>query len=412
MRALGRSAAATALVGLACSGVLWAQERRFRSAGEARAWLTSEQLGTDPESLLIHLSFDSPRSVDVIRAYIALELPLDRPARPDGLSPLTLVTRSCVGNASAQATTALLVQAGANPNLPAPDGEKTTPLMEAVACPAVLKTMLTRKPDLSVVDGRGYTVMHHALSSYEAREDVSRMVLDAGFDLPRWRQALLKEFGSDPVARAVLEARPATTATASTPAARTGVDWKALGPYPGHSRTEAAALLARPGTDTTPDEHFWDAITAREPQRLAVALQAGANVLQRSRGADYTPLMTLADRCDDRDVEAQVAIAEQLVAAKADVTAVSANKSNALMIGALHCPVGVLRVFLAAGVPLAGVDTAGNTALKAAILGGRADVVAALVDAGVDPRKEPYNAGRLASGNKDVEAALKRRPRK
>jgi hypothetical protein len=33
-----------------------------------------------------------------------------------------------------------------------------------------------------------------------------------------------------------------------------------------------------------------------------------------------------------------------------------------------------------------------------------------LVDAGVDPRKEPYNAGRLATGNKEVQAALKRRP--
>jgi hypothetical protein len=38
--------------------------------------------------------------------------------------------------------------------------------------------------------------------------------------------------------------------------------------------------------------------------------------------------------------------------------------------------------------------------------------VTALVDAGVDPRKEPYNTGRMASGNKAVQDALKRRPGK
>jgi ankyrin repeat protein len=375
--------------------------------------LKSEQLSTDPETMLIHLSFDAPRSVEVIRAYVALKLPLDRPARPDGLSPLTLVTRSCVGNESAAATTAVLVQAGANPSLPAVDGDKTTPLMEAVACPAVLKAMLARKPNLSVVDAKGYTVMHHALSSYEAREEVARIVLDAGFDLPKWRPALLKEFGNDPASRALLEGRSTTATVTPTPGAPRGaIDWKATGPYPARSRAEATALLARPGVDDTAHDHFWDAINEREPQRLALALQAGADVRQSNMGSDYTPLMSMADGCDDRNVEAQVDMVQQLVAAKADVTAVSANKSNALMVGAHKCPIAVLRLFIAAGVPVNGVDTSGNTAMKLAILHGRADVVTALIEAGVDPRKEPYNAGRMATGNKEVQEALKQRPRK
>ena len=67
---------------------------------------------------------------------------------------------------------------------------------------------------------------------------------------------------------------------------------------------------------------------------------------------------------------------------------------------------------IAAGTPVNGVDVNGNTAMKLAISGGRADLVAALIDAGVDPRKEPYNTGRLASGNKEVQEALKRRPPK
>jgi len=411
MKTLRRAAVAAALV-ICASAVMWGQGRQFRSADEARAWLKSEGLTADPDQLLMYLSSDSPSAPDVIRAYVALKLPLGRPARPDGLAPLTLVTRSCVGNPVAAATTAVLVAAGANPSLPSPDGEKTTPLMEAVACPAVLQAMLARTPDLSVVDAKGYTVMHYALSSYEAREEVSRIVLDAGFDLPKWRAALLKEFGSDPASRALLEGRSVATATPTPSAQRAALDWKAAGPYPARSRTDAVALLARPGADTTVNDHFWDAINSREPQRLAVALLAGADVRQLGLGANYSPLMSLADGCDDRDVPMQVSLVEQLVSAKADVTAVSANKSNALMIGAHKCPIAVLRLFLAAGVPVSGVDTSGNTALKLAILHGRADVVAALIEAGVDPRKEPYNADRMATGNKEVQAALKLRPRK
>lgn len=410
MKTLRRLAMAAALV-VCASAVIVAQGREFRSADEARAWLKSEGLTADPDQLLMYLSSDSPSAPDVIRAYVALKLPLGRPARPDGLAPLTLVTRSCVGNPMAEATTTVLVQAGANPNLPSSDGEKTTPLMEAVSCPAVLKAMLAGKPDLSVVDAKGYTVMHHALSSYEAREEVSRIVLDAGFDLAKWRTALIKEFGSDPATRTLLEGRSATAAPA-TPASSGAVDWKAAGPYPARSRTDAVALLTRPGADTTVNDHFWDAINSREPQRLAVALLAGANVMGRSNGADYSPLMSVADNCDNREVPQQVSMVEQLIAAKADVVAVSANKSNALMIGAHKCAIAVVRLLIGAGVPVSGVDTAGNTAMKAAILNGRADVVGALIDAGVDPRKEPYNAGRLATGNKEVQDALKQRPRK
>ncbi|MEO7272400.1 MAG: hypothetical protein ABIX28_18555 [Vicinamibacterales bacterium] len=33
------------------------------------------------------------------------------------------------------------------------------------------------------------------------------------------------------------------------------------------------------------------------------------------------------------------------------------------------------------------------------------------IDAGVDPRKEPYNANREATGNKAMQDALRRRPK-
>jgi ankyrin repeat protein len=104
-------------------------------------------------------------------------------------------------------------------------------------------------------------------------------------------------------------------------------------------------------------------------------------------------------------------IADQLIAANADTAGVDLVKQNALMAGVTRCPIGVLRAFIAAGVPVHGVDAAGNSAMKGAILNGRADVVSLLIDAGVDPRKEPYNVGRLASGNKAVQDALRRKPK-
>lgn len=328
--------AALAAVGLATAPV-HAQGRQFRSADEARAWLVSEQLGTNPDALLIHLSFDDARSVDVMRAYVALGLPLSAPSKESGLTPLTLVTRSCVGNESAPLTTAVLIAAGADPTVPAPDGDKSTALMEAVNCPLVLQAMLARTPNLTAVDGRGYTVMHHAVAS-EEREQSARIVREAGFDVATWRPSLTKEFGHLPNLAALIGSASAPIGPDSAP--RTAVDWAALGPYPARTAADAARLLARPGADTSVDDHMWNAIHPREPQRLALALQAGANPHQLRAGSNYSPLMTVAEDCDDREPERQLSMAEQFIAAKADVHAVSATRSNALMLGAGRCSTG------------------------------------------------------------------------
>jgi hypothetical protein len=382
-----------------------AQGRTFRSADDARQWLTSKGITVTPGNLLAFLGGDDPESVNVMRAYAALGFPLNGPGG-DELSPLTLVARSCVGNEVAPLTTAVLIAAGANPTLPAPDGDKTTPLMEAVNCPLVLEAMLARKVELSTIDQRGFTVMHHAVGS-EERLQSTRIVRDAGFDVPRWRAALTKEFGHLPNLTLLLDG-PAGAPAAAT--ATGSIDWAAVGPYPARNKAEAAKLLSRPGADTTADDHFWDGINRLQPQRLALALQAGANV-RAVYGSGSTPLITLAEHCDDKRVDVLQSIADQLIAAKADTAGVDLVKQNALMAGAGKCPIGVLRAFIAAGVPVNGVDAAGNTAMKSAIMNGRADVVSLLIDAGVDPRKEPYNAGRLASGNQAVQDALRRKPK-
>ena len=407
------SALLSVLVGVGTCVAQAASGRQFRSANEAREWLTSKGITANAGSMLAFLMGDDPSSADVMRAYVALGLPLNGPGG-DELSPLTLITRSCVGNPMSAATTAVLIAAGADPTLKAPDGNKETPLMDSVKCPAVLKAMLAKRPNLSSVDGRGYTLMHHAMAADETRDEATRLVRDAGFDVERWRASLVKEFKYLPNLDALLggPARPPAAAPPSAappnPSADT-IDWGSAGPYPARSKAEAAKLLSRPGTDTSAQDHFWDGIRRQQPQRLALALQAGADVRGLST-TKSTPLVELAERCRGGKPELLQSLAEQLIAAKADPTGVDEIDKTALIAGAETCPIGILRALIAAGVPLNAVDKSGYTAMRQAIGAGRVDVVNLLIDSGVDPRKEPYNTNREATGNKAMQDALRRRP--
>jgi ankyrin repeat protein len=154
---------------------------------------------------------------------------------------------------------------------------------------------------------------------------------------------------------------------------------------------------------------MWNGITQREPLRLALALQAGANVHQTRVATNYTPLVLLAERCDRKDEEIETANAQLLIDAGADLSGLDANGSNALILAADDCPAGVIKALLAAGVSPNGRSKNGTTALRNAISEGRVDVVELLLDAGVDPKKEPYNVRALASGNREIEAALKKK---
>ncbi|MEO5822289.1 MAG: ankyrin repeat domain-containing protein [Vicinamibacteraceae bacterium] len=408
------SALLSVLVGVGTSVAQGASERQFRSANEAREWLTSKGITANAGSMLAFLMGDDPSSADVMRAYVALGFPLNGPGG-DELSPLTLVTRSCVGNPMSGATTAVLIAAGADPTLKAPDGNKATPLMESVKCPAVLTAMLAKRPNLSSVDGRGYTLMHHAMAADETRDQATRLVRDAGFDVERWRASLSKEFKYLPNLDALLggTVRPSVSAPPSAaPPSRSAdtIDWEAAGPYSARSKAEAAKLLSRPGADTSTQEHFWDGIRRQQPQRLALALQAGADVRALS-STKSTPLIELADRCSGGKPPLLQSLADQLLTAKADPTGLDENNKTALIVGAVTCPIEILRALIAAGVPLNGVDKNGDTAMRRAIGAGRVDVVNLLIDNGVDPRKEPYNTNREAAGNKAVQDALRRRPK-
>lgn len=106
--------------------------------------------------------------------------------------------------------------------------------MESVNCPAVLRAMLAKRPDLSSVDGRGCTLMHHAMAADETRDEATRLAREAGVDVEQWRASLIEEFTYPPnldailggPVRPVLAAPPSPTPTSGSAT----IDWESAGP--------------------------------------------------------------------------------------------------------------------------------------------------------------------------------------
>lgn len=386
---------------------------------QAKKLLTDRGFTLEPSGLLDALT--SEDMLDVVEAYLAIGVPANRPIAFTDVEgakqalPLNYMLRfACEAPGKALAARRL-IEAGADAGVRDNDDRGWTPAIATVRCPHVLREILAATPDLTITDTEGRTLMSYAVVYGDPKLEVVRMLLDAGYDVAAERGALLKQLNRDDADQAVARllagmppAPPGRRTTTSAPAPPP--DWASPGPYPSHTTLEAARLLSRPGDDRTVDDHFWDGITGMEPLRLALALEAGANVEQREAATRYTPLVRLASRCDhDDDIEQQVSIAQQLVAAGADRTGVDEAGANALVLAAGECPAGVVEVLLKAGLAPTSVAADGDTPLKRAIWRDRADIVALLLDAGVDPRKEPYNVGRFASGKKEIEALLKRK---
>jgi ankyrin repeat protein len=377
------------------------------------------------DGVLAILNTSMPAAPKLVEAYLTLGLRADREItyQADGdrtltRYPLTYLLMFSCSDPTTVEMAKLLLDAGADPNTTDPENDWAA-LAQAHACPDVIRVILAakKKPDVNRVDRNGNTAMYYVVTIGDDRQVESvRMLLDAGFDIARWRNVLVKEARSrnNPELVAALGGSPAPIPSrpAPSPAAGDRTDWKALPPYPARSAAEAKKLLHRPGAATTIDDHMWDGITSREPLRLATALQAGADVHQTRAVTGYTPLVLLAERCDQKDAEILTANAQLLIAAGADLNGTDTNGATALVLAASECPFGVVRALLDAGASPHIRTKNGTTALRNAISDERADVVAALLDAGVDPKKEPYNARALASGNREIEALLKKGPRK
>jgi ankyrin repeat protein len=373
----------------------------------------------DPETadgLLSILQTSREDGPAVIEAYLALGVRADQPITfqtSEGTTasayPLNFLLRFDCSSAITISNAQLLLDAGADPSLRDEGDNGRTPAIDTVRCPEVLRLILAKKPDLSLVDNQKRTAMYHAVVFGDQRLKVVQMLLDAGFDVRPWRKELLEAARQEPDVRALLEGKKPAVAT-HPPVSASAVDWKSLPPYPARSAAEARKLLLEPGSAATIQDEFWDGITSREPLRLALALEAGADVRKTRSVTNYTPLVLAAERCSmDREADQQTAVTEQLIAAGADLTGVDANRANALTMAAHGCPVGVVRALIKGGLPLAAVSSIGDTPLRVAIMAGRADVVAALLSAGVDPKKEPYNPRKLAAGNDEIEKLLKGR---
>jgi ankyrin repeat protein len=391
------------------------------SKSEAKKLLAENGMTENPDGMLAVLNTSWEMAPKIVEAYLALGVPANKPITYDSSEgekltryPLNYLLMFACEDQTTVKMAKLLLDAGADPNTTDPENDWSA-LSQAHRCPDVIRVLLSapKQPDIHRVDRNGNTVMHLVVTFGERQEESIRMLRDAGFNVDRWRDDLYERARQNPPVLAALGLKkPAAAPPKSATPGRTNTkapDWKALPPYPDRSADEAARMLSRPGAVTTIDKHMWDGITQREPQRLALALRAGANVQQTRAVTGYTPLVLLAERCDQKDAELQTANAELLIAAGADLGGVDANGQNALMLAAGDCPLGVVRALLGAGISPHLKTPKGATALRNAITDGRADVVEELINAGVDPKKEPYNARALASGNAEIEALLKKR---
>jgi ankyrin repeat protein len=386
---------------------------------EALKRLKAEQRDLTGQGLLESFEYRNDESVDLLKMYLAIGIPADKlityeasDGEKHSAYPLNYLLRYACDDPRTTELVKILTDAGADVNVRDDEENGRTAVFKAVRCPEILKVVLAHKPDLTIRDKSGNNVMSTAISEGEPPAVSVKMLLDAGFDPKPFLKDLRQQAGHMPEVLELLGGKKSSVASGGNASGRTAAvtDWKALPPYPSRTAEQAKKALARPGADISAQDHFWDAITSKEPLRLALALTAGADVRATRSVTGYAPLVLLAERCDrDSDAAQQAAVATMLLEAGADRTAVDANHANALTMAAHGCPVEVVRALIQGGLPLAAVSSTGDTPLRAAILAGRADVVAALLEAGVDPKKEPYNVRKLASGNSEIEALLKKK---
>lgn len=175
----------------------YAQEAAPATPAQAKAWLAERDVKETPGQLGVYLMDASEQNVAVVRALLLAGVSPKLPTVDGRLYPLTVLMRSCQGAERAAEAAEALVAAGADPNQKERGDGNITPLMEAVACPAVLAAMLRSKPDLNVTDDKGWTVGHHAFNTVDPPREMPLWTLVAhGFDFKRWRASLAKQFPS------------------------------------------------------------------------------------------------------------------------------------------------------------------------------------------------------------------------
>jgi Ankyrin repeat len=183
-----------------------------KSKAEAVKWLEAQDLfvGSNPnDGLVSYLTFKEAWSADVVRAYLLAGAVVTKAhSVVDGYA-LNTAAIMCEGKAAAAEIVKMLLDAGASPNQKDVDGPKATAPMLGVRCIEVLKVLLTAKPDLNIVDVRGFTVMHHALLYGKPPNVAARMVKDAGFDLARWTPSLKEAGLENELTRALAADKPA-----------------------------------------------------------------------------------------------------------------------------------------------------------------------------------------------------------
>src|SRR5688572_13647697 len=244
MKRLGLAVALVLLCAASAAGAM--------TRAQAKKVIADHGFPETADGMLAVLGLSMDTAPLVVEAYLTLGTRADREITylADGNQTLTrypltyLLMFSCADDTTA-AMAKLLVDAGADPNTTDPEKDWAA-LSQAYACPDVIRALLDapKKPDVNRVDRNGNTAMHLVVSIGGDRQVESiRMLLDAGFDIARWRSELLKDARNNAPVLDALGGKPATTAPAPAPPSVGRVDWKALPPYPERTTTDAKKML-------------------------------------------------------------------------------------------------------------------------------------------------------------------------
>lgn len=200
MQRVGHGWIAVVVATILAASALPALAQAPKTKSEAATWLRAQGLGADPDAFGLVLALTSkPITADIVRAYLLVGASATKPLPGLGDTPLSALAAAADGHCTPGVAEAaeVLLAAGASVNAQESSGRRATVTMAAVTCLPLLKAVLAHKPNLDALDARSLTAMHYAIDFGKPRDEAARLLMAAGFNLPKWRDQLLMWFSGD-----------------------------------------------------------------------------------------------------------------------------------------------------------------------------------------------------------------------
>ena len=227
------------LVSMAASALAAGSAKPAMTVAEAKKLLADQGEPETPDGLLGILQTTRSHLAELVQAYLAIGVRADQPiayvnseGKKSSAYPLNFMLNFDCRDPVTATVAGILLDAGADPSLRNPDDNNRTPAIATVSCLDILKLILEKKPDLTLTDNQGRTVMHHAIVFADDRNTAVRMLLDAGFDPKPKMKQYMEDARQFPEIQAMLQGKRSPAAPAAPSPSGNAADWKSLGPFP------------------------------------------------------------------------------------------------------------------------------------------------------------------------------------